>query len=90
MFHLVGKLIRNNRILADSTVCNDDIAMTRTQKIFAAIDTICHDFDLSIPIWLDSNISEFKRTSKTRFYKDNFIDEIDFDYFEVQVIQEDD
>ena len=82
MFHLVGKLIRNNRILADSTVCNDDIAMTRTKKIFAAIDTICHDFDLSI--------SEFQRTSKTRFYKDNFIDEIDFDYFEIQVTQEDD
>ena len=89
MFHLVGKLIRNNRILADSTVCNDDIAMTRTKKIFA-IDTICQDFDLSIPIWLDSNISEFQRTSKTRFYKDNFIDEIDFDYFEIQVTQEDD
>ena len=90
MFHLVGKLIRNNRILADSTVCNDDIAMKKKKKIFAAIDTICHDFDLSIPIWLDSNISEFQRTSKTRFYKDNFIDEIDFDYFEIQVTQEDD
>ena len=41
------------------------------------------------PIWLDMNINDFKRTSKVRFYKDSFIDSIDFDYLEVQVIEED-
>ncbi len=89
MFHLCGKLISNNRILADSTICNDDPFITRTKKIFVALDTICHDFDLSVPIWLDSNIEEFQRTSRTRFYKDNFIDEIDFDYLQIEVTQED-
>ena len=47
------------------------------------------NFDLSRPIWLDSNIAEFKRISKTRFNHDNFIDSIDFDYMEVQILEED-
>ena len=51
--------------------------------------TICYDFDLGKPIWLDSNIQEFKRHSKTRFYQDSFIEEIPFDYLELQVIEED-
>ena len=49
----------------------------------------CYTFDLSEPIWLDSNIADFQRHSKVRFTKDNFIDSIDFAYMEVQVIEED-
>ena len=37
----------------------------------------------------DSNISEFQKVSKTRFYQDNFIETVEFDYLEIQVIEED-
>ena len=46
--------------------------------------------DRGKPIWLSSNVSEFQRHSKTRFRKDSFIEEIPFDYLEIQVIEEDD
>ena len=39
-------------------------------------------------LWLDSTIAEFKRHAKARFYQDNFVDSIDFDYLEIQVIEE--
>ena len=32
----------------------------------------------------------FKKHGKARFYQDNFIEQIDFDYLEIQVIEEDD
>lgn len=83
------KLIKNNRLLRDTVIHNDTKDLTRTKKIFAAIEQICYDFDLSKPIWLDSNIVEFKRHKKVRFYKDSFIDSIDFDYLEMQVLKED-
>lgn len=76
-------------MLKDITVENDDFSLNRTKKIYDAIDTICYEFDLSKPIWLDSNIDDFKRHDKTRFLQDNFIDQIDFDYLEIQVIEED-
>ena len=41
-------------------------------------------------IWLNTNIDEFKRNDKTRFRRDNFIDDIDFDFLEIHVIEEDD
>lgn len=70
-------------------VIEDDRNDTRTHKIFDSLDQICYDFDLGKPIWLDSNIQEFKRHNKTRFYQDSFIEEIPFDYLELQVIEED-
>lgn len=89
MFRMWGKLFANNHLLADSTICNDHPNESRTHKVFAALEILCHDFDLSNPIWLDSNITEFKQLGKTRFKQDNFIETIDFDYFEIELIEED-
>lgn len=89
MLRLWAKIFKDNRMLRDMVACSDDILMTRSNKIFTAIDEICYEFDLSKPIWLDSNIEEFKRHDKTRFAKDNFIDNIEFDYLEIHIIEED-
>ena len=88
MFRLWGKIFKDNHMLRD-TVIEDDRNDTRTHKIFDSLDQICYDFDLGKPIWLDSNIQEFKRHNKTRFYQASFIEEIPFDYLELQVIEED-
>ena len=62
---------------------------TRTHKVFDAVEKIAYEFDISKPIWLDLNIRDFKRFSKVKFKKDSFIDDIDFDYLELQVLEED-
>ena len=86
MFRLWGKEFKDNHMLRDTVIC-DDTDDTRTHKIFNALDSICYEFDLSKPIWLDHNIDEFKRHDKTRFYQDNFVDSIDFDYLEIHIIE---
>jgi len=88
MFRLWAKTFKDNRMLADTVIC-DDSADTRTHKIFRALDEICYQFDLSKPIWLDSTVKEFKRHDKARFYQDSFIEQIPFDYLEIHVIEED-
>lgn len=87
MLRLWGRMFRDNRLLKDITINNteDD---TRTHRIFHALDEICYAWDLGKPIWLDSNIREFKRHNKTRFYADSFIEEIDFDYLEISILEE--
>lgn len=87
MFRLWGKMWKENRLIKDTVLCDasDD---TRTHKIFHTLEEICYQWDLSKPIWLDSNINEFKCYNKTRFTSDNFIDSIDFDYLEIHIIDE--
>lgn len=89
MFRLWAKIWKENHLLKDIVIENDDPELNRTRKIFAAIDSICYEFDLSKPIWLDATVREFQKHDKTRFYQDNFVDSIDFDYLEIQVIEED-
>lgn len=89
MFRIWGKIFKENHLLKDTVIC-DESPSSRTAKVFHALEKICIEFDLSKPIWLESNIREFQRHDKTRFYQDSFIEEITFDYLEFQVIEEDD
>lgn len=89
MFRLWGKIFKDNKMLRDIVIYNEE-NINRTRKVYNAVDKICYEFDLSRPIWLDSNIDDFKKHDKTRFLKDNFIDGIEFDFLEIQVIEEDD
>jgi len=79
---------KDNRMLRDTVIENygDD---TRTHKVFDAIDKISYEFDLPKPIWLDSNIKDFKKHSKVRFRQESYVEEVPFDYLEIQVIEED-
>lgn len=82
------KMIKDNRLLKDYMYeeYSDD---TRTHKVFRGMDEVCMEFDLGKPIWLDATIADFKRHAKARFTKDCFVEEIDFDYLEIHVIEED-
>lgn len=82
------KIWKDTRLLVAETI-EDFSEDTRTHKIFHALEEACLRFDLGKPIWLDANIAEFKGHAKTRFSKDNFVEEIEFDYLEMQVIEED-
>lgn len=77
-----------NHMLRD-TVVEDNTDDTRTHKIFHSLEKIAQEFDLPVPIWLESNIREFQRHSRCRFYQDSFVEEIPFDCLEIVVIEED-
>lgn len=88
MFRMWAKIFKDNRMIRDMTIC-DDREETRTHKVFDALDEVCREFDLGKPIWLDQTIGDFRRHAKARFFQDSFIETVDFDYLEIQVLEED-
>lgn len=74
-------------MITDTVICVDN-DLNRTRKVYQALEEMCYEFDLPKPLWLESNKQDFIRSSKTRFTRDSFIEEIDFDYLEIQVIEE--
>mgnify|MGYP001056088951 FL=1 len=88
MFRMWGKIWKDNRLKQDTTICISDYSLSRTQMVFQALEDICYQLDLGQPIWLETNIRDFKRHDKARFSQDNFVESIDFDYLEIQVIEE--
>ena len=88
MLRLWGKIFKDNRLLKDHVATDVDYSKDRKTMIFDAIREICHEFDIAEPIWLLHNIDDFAYRGKVRFNADNFIEQIDFDYLEIQIIEE--
>ena len=88
MFRLWGKIFKDNRLLKDHVATDGDYSKDRKTMIFDAIREICHEFDVAEPIWLLRNIDDFAYRGKVRFNADNFIEQIDFDYLEIQILEE--
>lgn len=89
MFRVWGKKIKDNHLVEDYVSEIEDYTISRTKKVYQALDDICYQFDLAKPIWLEVNKQDFIRTARTKFYKDSFVEDIDFDYLDFQVIEED-
>lgn len=89
MFRMWVKIFKDTHMLKDMTITNNATDLTRTQKILQGLENACIEFDLGQPHWLKSNREEFKRFDRVRFRQDSFIEEIDFDYLELHVIEED-
>ena len=88
MFSVCGRLFKDKRMVKDYVAEDSDYSKDRKTMIFDTIREICHEFDLAKPIWLLPNIDEFAARGKVRFGADNFIEQIDFDYLEIQIIEE--
>ena len=83
------KLFETNHLIKDTVIDNYDMSLSRTAKVYDSLEKACYEFDLEKPIWLDSNIKDFQKHARTRFTQDNFIEILDFDYLEIQIIEED-
>ena len=88
MFRLWVKLFKDNHLLRDTTICDDTID-TRTHKVMNSLEKACYEMDLSKPIWLDNTIRDFQLHDKCLFTADSFIEEVSFDYMEIQILEED-
>ncbi len=84
-----GKLIKDNRLIKDYVAENYDTSLNRTRKVYACLDEMCYEFDLPKPIWLESNKKDFILHDRTRFRQESFIEGVNFDYMDFQVIEYD-
>ncbi len=88
MMRIWFKLISDNHLLKDTVIC-DESADTRTHKVMNSLEKACYELDLPKPIWLDNAVRDFQIHAKCRFTRDAFIEDVPFDYMEMQVIEED-
>jgi len=88
LLKLCGKIIKNNNIAQDHVVDMNTDDLSGEEMLFKGIEALCNHFDIANPIWMRDNKLEMNQINKTRFKAQHFIEEIDFDYFEIETIGE--
>ena len=89
MFRLWVRDWKDQHLIRDLVV-EDSSEDTRTHKVLRGLENACEELDLAKPVWLDATGRDFKKHARARFTQDSFIEQIDFDYLEIRIIEEDD
>ncbi len=88
MFKLWGKIVKKNNLVQSHLLEMDQENLSVEEMLFKGIEDLCNRFDIANPMWMRDNKLEMNRINKTRFKAQHFIEEIDFDYFEIEYIVE--
>lgn len=87
MLKIWGKLIKNGKIIKDEVVTSD-IEGNYQDNLKICVTELCSKFDISKPYWLPSNLDEYNRRNKTSFNHHNFVEELDFDKFVIEELED--
>lgn len=82
---ILGKLIKGTAIVSEKVVEKDDENVSFRELLEANLITLCKELDISVPLWLKRNTTEFVRFRRTSFTKEQFIDSVKFDRFEIKL-----
>lgn len=89
MYRLWGKIMKNNRFKKDHVFELNQPELSPKQQLNMGIESLAYTFDIQMPMWLSDNEKDFKQFGKAVFTQEHFIEQIEFDYFEVEVIETD-
>ena len=82
---LYGKLVKNNIMLKQSKQAD----MTGEKGFHDTMEELfiilCKELDIPVPIWLKKNTNEISRYRKTFFGREQFIEEVFFDKFILEI-----
>lgn len=88
MLKLWGKLIKQHKIVRD-VVLDMALITDSAQTVRAALDDFAPALDIARPIWLPKNETDLTKFIITRFYPDQFMESVDFDWLEIEIIGDD-
>ena len=80
-----GKLLKNNRIIAMNQVENTDDCLNMTRQLESCLLELCKVFNIPITIWMSKNTKEFVQFKKTVFTSEQFIENVFFDRFVIEL-----
>ena len=80
----------SGRLIKDTKVVREAFFVSRMNSSFRdaleeCLIGICRELDIQVPLWLKKNTNEIVFYRKTSFFKDQFVEKVNFDRFEITI-----
>jgi len=82
---LYGKLMVKNMPLKENKVENRNSKISFHSNMEQLFVNLCKNLDIPVPIWLKKNTREISNYKKTYFNQEQFIEEVFFDKFVLEI-----
>ncbi len=82
---LYGKIIKDTRLIREALVDEDDDNLNYRDKLEKCFVNLCREIDIPVPLWIKKNTKEFGAFRRTFFSKEQFVEIVNFDRFEIRI-----
>lgn len=82
---LYGKLLSGTKLIKEASFEVSDENTSFRDRLEECLIGLCKELDIPVPIWLKKNTKEFIQYRTTFFNKEQFIESIKFDRFEIRL-----
>lgn len=87
MIRTWGKLIKNNRLIKHETI-ETLYSPTTDDNLNLLTEQLCDKLDIPRPLILSKNIKQMIKFGQTKFLKDDFMETLPYDKFELEILME--
>ncbi|MEI6603536.1 MAG: hypothetical protein WCL54_08630 [Clostridia bacterium] len=81
-----GRMMKERFVILETVVEDLEKQKPLVDRLEHCLRAVCKEFDISVPIWLDRNTSEFACFRRTTFTPEQFIDQVKFDKLQIEVV----
>lgn len=85
MLKIWGKIIKNGKLKKSETFTSDNKELA--DAMLECLELFGRSFDIEVPMWHTKHTVELGMYRKVIFRKDDFIDKVDFDRFELEILE---
>lgn len=82
---LIGKIIKDTRTIREAFVEKTEHKASFRDLLEECFVELCRKLDVQVPLWLEKNTKEFIKYHKTFFFKEQFMEEVEFDRMEIRI-----
>jgi hypothetical protein len=80
---LYGRIVKNSKTVREASIEKSREGAPYRDILEECLLGLCKELEIPVPIWLKKNTSELVNFQKTFFYRDQFVENIKFDAFEI-------
>jgi len=85
---LWAKVYKEHKIIRQAVHEFSSARPSSLDGLAAIVNTICKPLDLACPVLLNKHLSELRHFSRTVFYPADFMEDVKFDRFEIEIFPE--
>lgn len=82
---LYGKLVLGTKVLKEASFEVIDENISFRDRLEECLIGLCKELDIPVPLWLKKNTKEFIHYRTTFFFREQFVESIKFDKFEIRL-----
>lgn len=80
---LSGRILKGPKTIRTAEIEKEQNNSSYRDTLEECLIKLCKKLDIQVPLWLKKNTSEFALYKKTFFSKEQFMEDVEFDRFEI-------